>query len=195
MTFRPTIVVLAAGQGRRFLGPQHKLQQPLRGSSVLATTLSHAIQTRLPVVVITTAGLAPLVAEQLAGRDTIVVSDAEARRGMGHTIATAVAERATAPGWLVLPADMPLVRPATLLAVAAALEHHPAAYAQYRGRRGHPVGFAAELYSELVLLKGDEGARRLIARYPSFAADVDDPGVLIDVDTEADLEAVRATLA
>jgi len=192
MRFRPTIVVLAAGQGSRFLGPRHKLEQPLAGGSVLGRTLAHSIETRLPVVVVTTARLAPLVAEQLAGRDTIVVSDADARRGMGHSIATGVAERASSSGWLLLPGDMPLVRPSTLLAVAAAIEQHPVAYAQHRGRRGHPVGFSAELYSELILLSGDEGARRLIARYPAFAAEVDDPGVLVDVDTEADLEALRA---
>ena len=57
--------------------------------------------------------------------------------------------------------------------------------------RGHPVGFAAELYSELVTLSGDEGARRLVARYPAQGIEVDDPGVLIDVDTEADLEQLR----
>ena len=194
MRLRPTIVVLAAGQGRRFRGRQHKLGQDLGGTSVLGRTLAQAILTRLPVLVVTTASLAPLVADQLALRDTLVVSDADARRGMGHSIAAGVAERALSPGWLVLPGDMPLVRPATLLEVAAAIEHHPVAYAQYRGRRGHPVGFAAELYSELVALTGDEGARRLIARYPAFAAEVDDPGVLVDVDTEADLQAVRATV-
>jgi molybdenum cofactor cytidylyltransferase len=78
-----------------------------------------------------------------------------------------------------------------MLAVAEALEHHPVAYAQYRGRRGHPVGFAAELYSELVMLSGDEGARRLVARYPAIGVDVDDPGALLDLDTVADLEAMR----
>jgi molybdenum cofactor cytidylyltransferase len=44
-------------------------------------------------------------------------------------------------------------------AVGNALQHHPVTYAQHRGRRGHPVGFAAELYSELATLSGDEGAR------------------------------------
>ncbi|HNJ82567.1 MAG TPA: nucleotidyltransferase family protein, partial [Piscinibacter sp.] len=61
----------------------------------------------------------------------------------------------------------------------------------HKGVRGHPVGFSAELYSELVTLRGDEGARRLVARYPAIGVEVDDPGVLIDVDTEADLESVR----
>ena len=55
-----------------------------------------------------------------------------------------------------------------------------------------PVGFAAELYFELMMLSGDEGARRIIARYPAVGVDVDDPGVLLDLDTEADLVAMRA---
>lgn len=192
MRFRPTIVVLAAGQGSRFQGPSHKLEQPLSQGSVLATTLRHALETELPVVVVTTARLATAVADQLARRDIVIVPDDEAARGMGHSIAAGVAERPSASGWLILPGDMPMVQPATLQRVAAALEHHPVAYAQHRGRRGHPVGFAAELYSELVMLSGDEGARRLIARYPAWAAEVDDPGVLVDVDTLEDLEALRA---
>jgi molybdenum cofactor cytidylyltransferase len=31
-----------------------------------------------------------------------------------------------------------------------------------------------------------KGARRLVARYPAHGVDVDDAGVLVDVDTEAD---------
>ena len=79
--------------------------------------------------------------------------------------------------------------------MADALAHHPVAFAQYRGRRGHPVGFAAELYSELRLLNGDEGAKRLLARYPAAGVDVEDAGVLIDIDTLADLEALQASQA
>ena len=192
MRFRPTLIVLAAGQGSRFHGADHKLEQPLANGSVLGTTLRHAIETQLPVVVVTTERLAPMVTRQLARRDVVIVSDENAARGMGHSIAAGVAERPSAAGWLILPGDMPMVRPATLLTVAAALEQHPVAYAQHNGRRGHPVGFAAELYSELIMLNGDEGARRLVARYPACAAEVDDPGVLVDVDTVEDLAAVRA---
>lgn len=190
----PTIVVLAAGQSKRFGGSQHKLEQPLDGTSVLGLTLMHALETRLPVVVVTTAALLPLVADQLARRDAVVVSEADARRGMGHSIAAGVAERASSHGWLILPGDMPLVKASTMLVVAQAVGQHPVAYAQYKGRRGHPVGFAAELFSELVALTGDEGARRLIARYPAHAAEVDDAGVLADIDTVADLETARAAL-
>jgi molybdenum cofactor cytidylyltransferase len=198
MRFRPTIVVPAAGRGSRFGaagGAEHKLVQPLGSSTVLGATLRNAIESQLPVVVVTTAALAPLVGQQMATRDIVVLSAGEAARGMGYSIAAGVAERSGAPGWLVLPADMPLVRPGTLLAVASALEHHAVAYAQHRGRRGHPVGFAAELFSELILLDGDDGARRVLARYPAHAEEVADAGVLMDVDTPADLAALRTASA
>jgi molybdenum cofactor cytidylyltransferase len=86
---------------------------------------------------------------------------------------------------------MPLLKPASILAVAEALAQHPVVYAQHRGQRGHPVGFNAELFSELVGLQGDEGARRILARYPSHGLELDDPGVLLDLDTAEDLERLR----
>jgi len=195
MQSRPTVVVLAAGKGSRFHGSAHKLEQDLGDLSVLDNTLRNAIESRLPVVVVVTQALAAGAARIVAARDVVVVPQALAALGMGHSIAAGVAARADAPGWLLLPGDMPMVKPATLLAVAAALGQHPVAYAQHQGRRGHPVGFAAELYSELMMLSGDEGARRLIARYPAIGVDVDDPGVLLDLDTEADLVAMRALQA
>jgi molybdenum cofactor cytidylyltransferase len=191
MRSRPAIIVTAAGLGRRFGGHVHKLDQAFDGATVLVATVRHAVQTLLPVVVVTTAGRAAALAGVLAERDVVVLSDAEAARGMGASIATGVVERSGAAGWLVLPGDMPLVQSGTLLAVAGALEQHPVAYAQYRGRRGHPVAFAAELYSELIQLNSDDGARRVMLRYPAHGQDVEDPGVLLDIDTPADLDALR----
>lgn len=198
MKARPAVIVLAAGRGSRFRGPGHKLAQALAHTDVLGTTLRHAVASHLPVVVVTTADLAELAARHVASRDIVVLPSVDSAAGvplgMGYSIAAGVAARAHAPGWLVLPGDMPLVQTSTLIAVAAQLADHPVAYAQHRGRRGHPVGFAAELYSELVVLAGDDGAGRLLARYPSHAVEVDDPGVMIDVDTEADLQQVRRLL-
>jgi molybdenum cofactor cytidylyltransferase len=195
MKSRPAVIVLAAGKGSRFRGLHHKLAQGLGASTVLATTLSHALATHMPVLVVTTEPLAELVSHHVATRDMVVLPAADSPSaqalGMGYSIAAGVAARSDASGWLILPADMPMVQTSTLYQVAAELDGHAIAYAQYRGLRGHPVGFAAELYSELVMLTGDEGARRLVARYPSLGVEVDDPGVLLDVDTEADLARVR----
>ncbi len=191
MRYRPTIVIPAAGLGSRFDGPTHKLAQPFGGSTVLGSTVRHAIGSQLPVLVVTTEPLAAQVSQWLATRDIVVLAPGEAARGMAHSIAIGVSERPGAPGWLVLPGDMPLVRTDSILAVATALEHDPIVFAQHRGRRGHPVGFAAELYSELIALDGDDGARRLLARYPSQAVELDDEGVLVDVDTRSELAAAR----
>lgn len=192
---RPVVIVLAAGRGSRFLGAEHKLVQSLGASTVLGSTLQHAIASQLQVVVVTTPALADLARRSIAARDVIVLpevgSPGEYGLGMGHSISAGVNARPHAGGWLVLPGDMPQVQPVTLQAVARQLAHHAVAYAQCMGRRGHPVGFSAELYSELSALTGDEGARRLIARYPAVGVEVDDPGVLVDVDTLADLDSVR----
>jgi molybdenum cofactor cytidylyltransferase len=205
---RPAVIVLAAGRGLRFLGEGHKLEQRLgvgeldpeagpAADSVLAHTLAHAIATGMRVVVVTTQKLMASVQPLVAARDVVAIPefDSQGRAapiGMGYSIAAGVAATGDANGWLILPADMPLVRPASILAVACALDQFPVAYAQHHGRQGHPVGFSAELFSELIDLQGDEGARRIVARYPSQAVEVDDPGVLIDVDTVEDLARLQS---
>lgn len=192
----PAVIVLAAGLGSRFQGPLHKLAQPLGAVTVLGQTIAHAIASRLPVVVVTTEHLAAEAARWVASRDVVVLPEvgrgAAGVLGMGYSIAAGVAARPQAGGWLVLPGDMPLVTPATLVAVAAGLAQHAVVFAQHLGRRGHPVGFSAELFSELVQLSGDDGARRVVARYPSIGLELADSGVLFDVDTRADLAVLHA---
>ncbi len=212
MKGQPAIIVLAAEQGDRFRRrhmPPGAARHAPGGPGLLGPTLDHALATRLPVVVVTTARLADTVRGHVASRDIVVVpaharpgapvdpaeTDVRADWTVGHSIAAGVSATSSAAGWLLLPGDMPMVSPATLLAVGQALDQHSISYAHYGGRRGHPVGFAAELYSELVLLCDDDGARRLVARYPAMAidADADDPGVLIEVDPVAGISPVRAT--
>ena len=192
---RPAVIVLAAGEGSRFSGPGHKLEQRLgpNGETLLARTLRHAIETEMRVVVVCSEKLAPMVLNHMAARDTVIIHAAHRHQGMGLSISAGVEATGDANGWLVLPGDMPLVQPSTILAVAEALHHYPVAYAQHRGRRGHPVGFSAELYSELIALRGDEGARRIVARYPAEGIELDDPGALLDIDTQADLQRVNGS--
>jgi len=190
-----TVIVLAAGAAGRLTGAGQKRAQALEGNddagTVLGATLRNAVGSGLPVLVVISAELAPLALQQLAARDVVILPPAR-RTGMGDSIAAGVSASADAAGWLLLPADMPRVRSTTMTLVSLALQTHAVAYAQHRGRRGHPVGFAAELFSELVALSGDDGVRRLVARYPAQAVEVDDPGVLIDIQTVEDLAAMRA---
>ena len=188
MKNQPAVVVLAAGAGSRYRGTRHKLSEQLGGDSVLVRTLRNAIASEMSVVLVISEALIAEAKGLVAPADMVVVDPrSQTSWGMGDSIAAGVSIHASATGWLMLPADMPLVRPGSLRAVAAALDQQPIAFAQHRGRRGHPVGFAAELFSELVMLKGDEGARRLLARYPTAAVELDDAGVLFDIDTIDDL--------
>ena len=198
---QPVVVVLAAGSGSRFAGPApglgHKLAQPFAATTVLGSTVAAVRQSGLPFVVVTIPPLLGVASVEADERDIVMLasedgSEARSARGMGHSIAAGVSARPHAPGWLVLPGDMPLVRPASLRAVAAALGEHRIAYAQHGGRRGHPVGFRAELFAELAALHGDEGARRLIDRHAACGVEVADRGVLFDLDTVDDLAVLRA---
>ncbi|MEP6505180.1 MAG: nucleotidyltransferase family protein [Betaproteobacteria bacterium] len=192
MINEPAVVVLAAGAGSRYLGARHKLSEQLGGESVLVRTLRNAIASRMSVVLVISESLVDEARGLIPPRDMVVVDlPSQTGWGMGDSIAAGVSLQSSASGWLVMPGDMPLVRPASLRAVANALDQQPIAFAQHRGRRGHPVGFGGELFSELVMLKGDEGARRLLARYPTAAVELDDPGVLFDIDTVDDLAAAQ----
>ena len=195
MKNEPAVVVLAAGAGSRYRGTRHKLSEQLGGDSVLVRTLRNAIASEMSVVLVISEALIDEAQGLIAPEDMVVVDlRSQTGWGMGDSIAAGVSIHASATGWLVLPADMPLVRPSSLRAVADALDQQPIAFAQHRGRRGHPVGFGAELFSELVMLKGDEGARRLLARYPTAAVELDDPGVLFDIDTVDDLAVAQRRL-
>ncbi|MDQ5897818.1 MAG: hypothetical protein RLZZ592_1038 [Pseudomonadota bacterium] len=189
----PTVVVLAAGAGGRFGGGVAKLASPLGASTVLAQTLESVLAAGLPLVVVTVAPLVGLVREVVASRDIVLLpqvgSATREPLGVGYSMATGVCARAQSCGWMMLPGDMPRVRPQTLRGVAHQLGRGvaPIVYAQHRGRAGHPVALSVEMYNELSRLTGDQGLRRLLARYPSAPVETGDPGVLVDIDTRDDL--------
>ena len=104
------------------------------------------------------------------------------------------AERAGAAGVLVQPVDTPIVRTSTVTDVLRAFELAPASIvrATYRGRHGHPVIFPASVFDELRAADLSVGAKAVVHRDPDrvMNLDVDDPGVLHDVDDAADYRRV-----
>lgn len=138
----------------------------------------------LRVVLVSEPELAPQLRPLLAECDLLVQPDGV--EALGQALAAGVAATGDAPAWLLLPAEADGLQAHSLLAVAQALAQYPVAYGQHRGKRGYPLGVTAELYSELVGLQDDEGVRRLLARYPSLAVELSDPGVLVTA--AADLE-------
>jgi len=89
------------------------------------------------------------------------------------------------------------VQPATLRAVAAALGGRVnAVQPQYRGERGHPVGFAAGCRAQLAALEGNLGASSVLRAMRAIDAvvdlAVDDAGVVTDIDTPEALARAEA---
>jgi molybdenum cofactor cytidylyltransferase len=165
--FSPTVLVLASGRGERFKasgGTTHKLQALMAGKAVLQHTLDAVIASGLPWHL-----------EQAA------------HPGMGDSIAAAVAATQDAAGWLVLPADLPLIQSHTLLAIAAALATHDVVLPLFDGQRGHPVGFAVACRAALLQLKGSQGAAAIVRTFSAFEVVVNDIGVVTDIDTVQDL--------
>ncbi|MDB5393656.1 MAG: 4-diphosphocytidyl-2C-methyl-D-erythritol kinase [Rhodospirillales bacterium] len=88
---------------------------------------------------------------------------------------------------LICLGDMPFVRAQTFDQAAQA--YNPtsgwmALFPTFQGKRGNPVLLARPLFAEIMRLKGDQGARALLASIPERVGEivVDDPGVLRDID-------------
>jgi molybdenum cofactor cytidylyltransferase len=133
-----------------------------------------------------------LEALKAEGCEALVCEDAA--EGMGASLACAAREAARlfpeAEGYLIALGDMPFVRPTSIAAVRDALANGAALAAPYfRSRRGHPVGLSARFRQDLWLLKGDEGAKQLLAANAAelVKIPVGDPGVIRDIDTPGDL--------
>jgi molybdenum cofactor cytidylyltransferase len=157
---------------------------------LLAVASAQALVAALPGAIAVVRPGHPALASALEGVGLRVVVCGDAVEGMGASLACAVRAEADADGWVVALADMPFVRPATIAAVVARLRAGAALCAPtWDGARGHPVGIAARYAPELAALRGDAGARDLLRREADRLdlLPTDDPGVLQDVDTRADL--------
>lgn len=181
-------ILLAAGEGRRF-GGDKLLAISHRGEPLAVASLRVLKAAGLEVTAVVRGGdsrLARLLEREGAG----LLFSPEASRGMGHSLAQGVADSADAQGWIIALADMPYIRPSSVIALCEALHRgRPLVAPAYRGRRGHPVGFARRYRHELLRLCGDLGARPILQRHAQdlHLIPVDDPGVLRDIDRREDL--------
>lgn len=186
-------VLLAAGRARRFGGD--KLGVHLQSGAdagvpigvAACRRLSMAVDSVIAVVRADDQALAPAL--QSEGAECVVAQRAD--EGMGASLAAGIAGATDASGYVIALADMPFIQVSTIARVVDALHAGASIVAPlYRGRRGHPVGFASAHRDALLALRGDEGANALLVANDSAVEliDVDDPGVLRDVDVPEDLD-------
>ncbi|MGH9245581.1 MAG: nucleotidyltransferase family protein [Acidimicrobiales bacterium] len=183
---RVAAVVLAAGEGRRFGGPTHKLLAELRGRPVVAWAVEAAFAAGLDATAVVT-GAVGLAAVLPA--DVVRVDNPRWAEGQATSLAAAIAwaDPAGFDAVVVGVGDQPFVPASAWQAVAAGDGRHPIVAAAYAGQRASPVRLDRSIWS-LLPREGDAGARVLMSQRPDLVGAVPCDGSPADIDTVEDLE-------
>ena len=196
-------IIVAAGSGRRLGGVAKALLRRADGESFLAAIgdIAHRAGIHRIVVVYGAphGAITRREAERL-GLDVVVNPDPS--QGMASSVAVGfdpARRRFTECAFgLLWPVDHPSVQVATVHAIAAAAAEDRVVIPCHAGRGGHPSGFGRDLWQDLAsCAMAPQGARSVIRRVAAQSPgrvqriEVDDAGVVIDVDTPRDLHTVR----
>ncbi|MEO6064032.1 MAG: nucleotidyltransferase family protein [Thermoflexales bacterium] len=184
-------IILAAGASSRY--GANKLLEPFGDGSVLGTVVAAALASEArPVVVVTGHAREAVEAALPRDRELSVAHNAGHAQGeMASSIKVGLAwlgEHAPeTQGALIILGDLPLLTPAMLNVVLARAAQGSALIVapRYNGQRGHPVWLAREVWEEAMALKPGAQLRELLRTRPDdvLLFDVDDPAILMDVDT------------
>ena len=184
-------VVLAAGAGARFGGGKQLAE--LDGRPLLEHALGAMAASGVGrMVVVLGAGAEEIMARvDLHGADPVICDRWD--EGQSASLATALAEMGDADAVVVTLGDQPRMAPDAIRRVIDARGDGAAAVrATYNGDPGHPVLLERELIGKLRDVTGDHGARNLLLSVNTRDIPCDDLGGGADVDTRAELDALRA---
>jgi molybdenum cofactor cytidylyltransferase len=184
-------LVLAAGAATRF-GSAKQLAnldgRPMLEHSILAMI---AAPVGRVVVVLGSGAEEVLQAVDLHGADAVVCE--RWAEGQSASLACGLAELSGSEAVVVTLGDQPFVSPDAIRRVIAARGNGAAAVrATYHGEPGHPVLLERRLFERMRDVTGDHGARNLLISTRTREIPCDDLGGGQDVDTLAQLDALRA---
>ncbi len=182
-------VVLAAGASSR-LGEAKQLVE-LGGERLLERSVRVAREAGLAPILVVLGCRAEEIQKQCRFAGTRVVVNENWAEGMGSSVRAGVAalnaEGAEVEGLVLMTCDQPAISVEHLRRLVEAGAEGAAVGSSYAGRIGVPAFFPASRFGELLRLRGEEGARRLLVS----ANAVKLPGGELDVDTVEALEAAR----
>lgn len=183
-------IILAAGKGRRV--GRSKALLKIAGETFLARIVRVAREAGVSSIV---AVLPPDIPDP--GIDGLTIQrNPDTAGGPSSSLRMGLDAMGDADAVLSWPVDHPMVRTATVRAVIDRWHAGPvdAVVPTFKRRGGHPTLFARSLYADLRLLEG-EGANRVLRRRSDLVVrmEVDDEGVVADVDTPEDLARLGVT--
>jgi CTP:molybdopterin cytidylyltransferase MocA len=183
-------LVLAAGAATRFGGP--KQLADLDGRPMLEHSLRAMASAPVGrVVVVLGASADEIIAGvELHGAEPLVC--ARWAEGQAASLACGLGALEDCGAAVVTLGDQPRLSADAIARVIAARNGSAAVRATYGGLPGHPVLLEQELFEPLRNVSGDLGARNLLVSTSVLDVPCDDLGGGEDVDTPAELDALRA---
>jgi molybdenum cofactor cytidylyltransferase len=188
-------IILAAGASTRFKDG-HKLLAHIDGLPIVRRVALVLAQSRLGEIVLVTAADSATVANAAGFGRWRTLENPNAGHGLSSSLRLglqSIGEKAG--GMLVALADMPGVRAELINSLLEAFEETGGRSIVFPlaadGRRGHPIIWPKELFSELSALSGDTGGREILALHRELWCPVpcEDAGAFADIDTHEDLAA------
>jgi molybdenum cofactor cytidylyltransferase len=187
-------VVLAGGTSSRMGEPKQLLR--LGGRTVLGQTLENVRGACVEQIVLVLGFAAEVIARQTEVEGVTLVINEQFDEGMGSSLRTGIATlNPEIDAALVVLADQPFVRPATLDQLINRYIESGAEIAipTYRGFRGNPVLLDRSVFAEVMAVTGDIGCRAIFGDHTEgiVKVPVDDVGVLLDIDSKSDFERLQ----
>lgn len=177
-------VILAAGSGSRFVGPEHKLLAELRGKAVVEHAVDHALAAGFDHTIVVT-GAADLSA--VLNPEVLSVRNSNWALGQASSLLAgiAMADELGCQAVVIGLGDTPDVGAEVWQAIGRADGDLVVAVWADGGRRP-PVKIGRSLWS-LLPTDGDEGARVLFRERPELVCEVACGDASHDIDTREDL--------
>ena len=192
-------IVLAAGLSSR-MGGANKLLADLNGLPVIERTLCAVVASGASEVCVVTGHEAVQLESLIQKMPVNTAFNEDFSQGMASSIVTGVKSLGDdLDGVLICLGDMPAISSALIDGLIAAFEHQTAksiCLPVFESQRGHPVLLGRDYLSSLLELRGDQGAKCIIAANEVNVLEIqsNNEGVLLDTDTPTGLARLREFL-